>query len=141
MNNKMNKKGFTLIELIAAVILVIMLATVTVPKVLDVIDNTRANAYYASMLTIVSSASNYHAMILGDSVLESQLDGKTNLLSKLDYSGEGPDSGTLYMNYKGEVKTALVYQNRCFTKDYSDVDLEIRMFDDDFLEVDCVVPE
>ena len=40
-----NKKGFTLIELLAVIVILAIIMVVAVPKILDIIENSRKRAF------------------------------------------------------------------------------------------------
>ena len=43
------KKGFTLIELLAVIVILAIIMVIAVPKILDLIDDSRANAAQSSI--------------------------------------------------------------------------------------------
>ena len=52
---KMNKKGFTLVELLAIIVILAIIAVITVPIVLNVIENSRKGAARSSALGYVDA--------------------------------------------------------------------------------------
>ncbi len=49
---KMNKKGFTLIELLAVIVILAIIMVIAVPQILDVIDNSRKQAWDSNVKLI-----------------------------------------------------------------------------------------
>ena len=115
----MKKKGFTLIELLAVIIILAVIALIATPIVLNVIDNARKSANKDSAYGLLDSAKLYYM----ESLLDENKSLSGNLIDKINVSGSKPDSGELYINSKGEVALAVVYDKACYIKEYSDTDL------------------
>ena len=58
-----------------------------------------------------------------ESLLDESKSLSGNLIGKINVSGRKPDRGTVYINDKGEIALAVVYDKVCFTKNYEDADL------------------
>ena len=114
-----NKKGFTLIELLAVIIILAVIALIATPIVLNVVDNARKSANKDSAYGLLDSAKLYYM----ESLLDESKSLNGNLIYKINVSGRKPDSGTVYINNKGEIALAVVYDKVCFTKNYEDADL------------------
>ena len=114
-----NKKGFTLIELLAVIIILAVIALIATPIVLNVVDNARKSANKDSAYGLLDSAKLYYM----ESLLDESKSLSGNLIDKINVSGRKPDSGTVYINNKGETALAVVYDKTCFIKNYSDTDL------------------
>ena len=113
-----NKKGFTLIELLAVIIILAVIALIATPIVLNVIDNARKSANKDSAYGLLDSAKLYYM----ESLLDESKSLSGNLIDKINVSGSKPD-GTVYINDKGKIALAVVYDKVCFTKNYEDTDL------------------
>ena len=114
-----NKKGFTLIELLAVIIILAVIALIATPIVLNVIDNARKSANKDSAYGLLDSAKLYYM----ESLLDESKSLSGNLIDKINVSGRKPNSGEVYVNNKGEIALAVVYDKVCFTKNYEDADL------------------
>ena len=115
-----NKKGFTLIELLAVIIILAVIALIATPIVLNIVDNARKSANKDSAYGLLDSAKLYYM----ESLLDESKSLSGNLIDKINVSGRKPDdSGTVYINNKGEIALAVVYDKVCFTKNYEDTDL------------------
>ena len=114
-----NKKGFTLIELLAVIIILAVIALIATPIVLNVIDNARKSANKDSAYGLLDSAKLYYM----ESLLDESKSLSGNLIYKINVSGRKPDSGTVYINNRGETAIAVVYDKVCYIKNYSDTDL------------------
>ena len=116
-----NKKGFTLIELLTVIIILAVIALIATPIVLNVIDNARKSANKDSAYGLLDSAKLYYM----ESLLDESKSLSGNLIDKINVSGSKPDSGTgtVYINNKGEIALAVVYDKVCYKKEYGDTDL------------------
>ena len=114
-----NKKGFTLIELLAVIIILAVIALIATPIVLNVIDSARKSANKDSAYGLLDSAKLYYM----ESLLDESKSLSGNLIDKINVSGRKPDSGTVYINNRGETALAVVYDKVCYIKNYSDTDL------------------
>ena len=114
-----NKKGFTLIELLAVIIILAVIALIATPIVLNVIENARKSANKDSAYGLLDSAKLYYM----ESLLDESKSLSGNLIDKINVSGSKPDSGTVYINNKGETAIAVVYDKICYIKNYSETDL------------------
>ena len=50
-----NRKGFTLVELLAVITIISLILTIAVPKVLDTIDNSRKETFELTARSIASA--------------------------------------------------------------------------------------
>ena len=100
-----NKKGFTLIELLAVIIILAVIALIATPIVLNVIESARKSANKDSAYGLLDSAKLYYM----ESLLDENKSLSGNLIDKINVSGSKPDSGTVYINNKGEIALAVVY--------------------------------
>ena len=117
------KKGFTLIELLAVIIILAVIALIATPVVLNVVEEAKVKADRNSVYGLVDAAKLYYAESLLDTDKKAYTNGTTNVLDKLVISGEGPESGKIFINDKGQSAIAVVYGKVCFTKNFNDNDL------------------
>ena len=61
MNNKLQNKAFTLIELLAVIIILAIIALIAVPVVLNVIDDAKKSAGQSDANMVLSGINNYCA--------------------------------------------------------------------------------
>ena len=111
--------GFTLIELLAVIIILAVIALIATSIVLNVVDNARKNANKDSAYGLLDSSKLYYM----ESLLDESKSLSGNLIDKINVSGRKPDSGTVYINNKGETALAVVYDKVCYIKNYTDTDL------------------
>ncbi len=89
----MNKKGFTLIELLAVIVILSVLMVIAVPKIIDVIENSRKSAAKSSAELYIDAIEKNNAIAsIGNS---SKIDDGTYDVTTLDVNikGDKPTSG------------------------------------------------
>ena len=93
------KKGFTLIELLAVIIILAVIALIATPVVLNVVEEAKVKADRNSVYGLIDAAKLYYAESLLDTDKKAYTNGTTNVLDKLVISGEGPESGKIFINH------------------------------------------
>lgn len=106
------KKGFTLVELLATIALLSVIALVVTPTIINRIAQSKEEAFVNNASMLVKAANNYYAesQINKDitvPLLVTYTNGNAtycNSKPKLEYSGKNPTSGNIYINSTGEVE-------------------------------------
>ncbi len=117
----MKKKGFTLIELLAVIVILAVLMVIAVPKILDVIENSRKSAVKSSAELYIDAIEKNNAIANVDSNASKIADGQnmdTRLLN-VKVKGTKPKYGTISIE-KGKVTNAnlcidgynVIFENR-----------------------------
>ncbi len=90
---KMNKKGFTIVELVIVIAVIAILAAVMIPTFSGIVDK-------AQMSATLQKARNYYTEIYADDLVDGELNGKNN-----DLPATAPNNeGTYYPNGDYELK-------------------------------------
>ena len=116
------KKGFTLIELLAVIVIISIVALITVPILLNVIDNAKIGALRNSAYGIVDSANLYFAKNFGaekESILFEFSDGKQISEKKLDINGK-IENGKVVLNKENKILLCIDNGKNYAYKSYSD---------------------
>ena len=93
----MKKKGFTLIELLAVIVILAILMVIAIPKILDVIENSRKSAAKSSAELYIDAIEKNNAIANVDSTADKIIDGQnidTRLLN-VKVKGTKPKYGTI----------------------------------------------
>lgn len=120
----MNKKAFTLTELLVILVLIGVLLTITVPMILNVLNESNKKAFLDTAYTINKAASNYYASTaINDTYplplyitydkdgIHSTYDSGNDNTNYLKYHGKHPDSGNIIIKVNGDIEIA-IYDNR-----------------------------
>ena len=112
-----NKKGFTLIELLAVIVILAIIMVIAVPKILDVIENSRKTAAIESAQFFVDAVNknNQFASTSLSSDYELYRDGKynvSNVKNTLKLKNTWPSDNSTFEIANGKVKTACLKVNK-----------------------------
>ncbi len=137
----MRKNAFTLVELLAVIAILGIIATITTPIVLNVLTSAREKAFEDNALSLSKAADNYYAALTLDSetkipLLITYTNGEESNLylnnsnnqcetstdRMLEYSGENPYSGNIYIDKEGNVSMAIYddQSRKCAIKEPGD---------------------
>lgn len=131
------KKGFTLVELLAVVIILTLILAIAVPTISNMIENSRQESYKIGSKMLINAVKNYRAENTNNfNVLHNQ-----NLLGNLQYQGTGPSQYNypgygIYVDDNSNIAIALRYGDNCLKKGFLDSDVSIT----DFLATTCLIP-
>ena len=118
----MNKKGFTLIEVLAIIAIIAVIGIITVPLILNVLDDSKKNTAYDSVYGYTRAIKDYyytkhlqqdnaddfvgrHYKIDSDGFLALK-DG--SLVHQILFTGVKPDSGLIDIGLDGEINGCIV---------------------------------
>mgnify|MGYP001038706720 CR=1 FL=1 len=123
-----NSKGFTLIELLAVLILISIIVVISMPKILNVIEQSKIKAYEQSSNSISDAAKfkqNSEFYENGEFTSDYSFAGGNyaDKSEKLPFKGDTPYSGMLHLNKSGETALAFLFKDNknyyCVTKNYN----------------------
>ena len=118
----MNKKGFTLVELLAVIAILAILVILAIPSVLDIYNNSREKIRVQTVKTYINATKKFY---MKENLSNSKLlDGETNIIEELNMDGKKVDAGYVVVTSKGEVKVALEIDNKCYKNDGDEIIVE-----------------
>ena len=117
----MKNKGFTLVELLAVIVILAVISIIAIPMIGNVIEESKKKALEQSVNGLVESA-NYYS-IENDGIYEFLFDGEhqgqTTTGQKLSYNGSIDAEGKLYLDKDGNVSIC-VYNDKYYAyKNYN----------------------
>ena len=120
--NTMKRKGFTLIELLGVIVVLAVIAIITTPVILGIIEKSKKGALQSSGYGLVESGILYHAEYQNSQTV--RFDIKNNQIrtkeeNKIDYKGSIKD-GTILINNQGEVTVCINDGKYAAYKNYKD---------------------
>ncbi len=100
----MNRKGFTLVEVLAVVVILGIIGVITVPFIMNIINKSKRDTFVDSSRFLVKAASQYRS-----NAIMNHTDRTLNInfakdKCPLEVSGQLPDSGNLKMDENGNVE-------------------------------------
>src|SRR5574344_66544 len=104
-------KGFTLVELLAVILIIAIISLILIPFINNIMDDAGKSAYKSSVIGMIDSASNYIGKYVVDN-LNNNLSSTifmcngtncTNGYTTLDFSGEVPISGSIIVNGEDDI--------------------------------------
>ena len=114
----MNKKGFTLMELLAVIVVLGLVAIIILPKLISTIDGSEKNSNKISINNLINAlngiAVDRKANLIPFNGCSIDFDNGVNTCFDLDYSGELPDSGSISVDSDGIVSGSVGYKDRIF---------------------------
>ena len=123
----MKRKGFTLIELLGVIVVLAVIAIITTPVILGVIEKSKKESYRNSIYGIIESANIYLANHLTSIGRTKEIAFTCNGINcsneegdLLDFKGTVPKSGTFYLNGTGEVTVESVYNGKYYANTVDD---------------------
>ena len=114
-----NKKGFTLIELMAVLLVMALIAVLIVPKVRVLLHDSKRSIYLEDATRIVKAFEEYYITETTRGTFTpcgySFYDDGENTCDGLVIDGDKPSGGVLYINSHGDVDGTVGYNNYDFT--------------------------
>ena len=117
-----NNKGFTLVELLAVIVVLGIVLTIAVPGVTKLINKSKKNSFESSAQGLIQSAKYFYSdngFLSNDDYTFSFEDGKTGEAStgeRLKYSGEIPTLGRIILYQDGTIDINVCNENYCACK-------------------------
>ena len=115
------KKGFTLVELLAVIVILSILSIITIPIIGNIIEESRKNSMLQSANGLVSSANLF--AYENDGVYEFKFSddkvGVTDTGKKLDYNGSIEGDGILYIDSEGDISLCIMNDKYYVYKNYN----------------------
>lgn len=84
----MNKKGFTLVELLAVIALVAILSGIAIPNIVSTVNNSKKNTFLMDAKRMISKAEYLIALKKSDRDAAATSSGKTYTFTDLNEKGE-----------------------------------------------------
>ena len=107
------KKGFTLIELMAVIIILAIVALIATPIVLNIVEDSRKSASQSSAMMVLDATNNYYSEKLFDRTFTGYDCTITNKsgCDELPIGGDKPDAAKISVTSNGEIYGSVTYGN------------------------------
>lgn len=128
----MKRNGFTLVELLAVIVILSLILTIAYPKVSSLIENEKQRTFKLSVNSLINGAknvcANYQSELNASEKTYTYIDNKfkcgTEIL-EMTNSGKFVSPSTISYNKDCEVSLSVENEEYKATKDYSDSDITI----------------
>ena len=119
------KNGFTLVELLAVIIILGLIAVLIVPKVVNMLDDAEKNTNMTSAENLIKAA---ELKVSNNEITGNNRDIKINYqtgenINYLDYTGEKPEIGQVQIKRNGDIAMAVKFGDYCYLKSYNSNDI------------------
>jgi len=117
---KVKELGFTLVEMMAVIILLGVVSLIAIPQINKIIKNTRMSVFEDSAYGVIRSGEIYYKNreILGEQLIDTTFVFPE--ASGLEINGDVPKSGKMVVTSDGSIKLAISNGKYCARKDYND---------------------
>ena len=125
------KKGFTLVELLAVVIILGILSVLIVPKVINTLNDSEEKTNIASANKIITAAEYTYEQKEMNGISEDIIIDYTNDINtdKIEFKGKKPEAGMIRIKKNGKISMAIKIGNNCFIKQPYSTDITKQAYD------------
>jgi len=122
---KVKEKGFTLVELIAVIILLGIIALIAIPTVNELLKEARMSAFEDTAYGLVRAGTLYYQKQELRDEVTSNMTFEFPSATGLEVSGKKPSSGTMIVDIDGNVSLAVSNGRYCARKGFSDSEITL----------------
>lgn len=124
----MKKKatGFSLIELLAVIVVLAIIALIATPIILRTVENAKKEAFKDSVYGIIDAAEQYYSksILKGSQPSTKQFSFPSD--TNLQFNGKRPTAGFVTLNAEGKILVKLYDGTYCAEKDYDQVEVTLK---------------
>ncbi len=117
-------KGFTLVELLAVIVILAILLLIIMPIVINLIDEARKGALRATAYGLVKTTETKYFITYGDKIQGDRtmfFENGEMIVGRIKYTGKTPDNGKIILRDNGEISLAIHDGKYCAVKKYGEV--------------------
>lgn len=130
--DKFNEKAFSLIEILAVIVILALIALITTPIMIGITENSRKKSFENSAYGVINSVKHYYVDKLSKNLAvgEHKFTFPTNELS---LSGNMPAGGMAKLHSDGQIEIAIHDNRFCATKNIDEDAVTVK----DYVEGEC----
>ena len=124
------KKGFTLVELLAVIIILGVLSVLIVPKVINTLNDSEQKTNMASAEGLLKAAEYRYQDNEIKGISENIIIDYTNNqnTNELEYSGKKPEKGHVTILKNGKIAMSVKIGDNCYSKNYNGYDITATIY-------------
>lgn len=122
---KLKNNAFTLVEIIAVITVLALLLLIIVPKVNDVMEDSRQEINKKNAESLIKLTDAYYSQYMANDDKNMVFNSDENLINHLDIDGEKPESGFVMVKPTGEISMGVVFDKVCYVKNYNTDEITI----------------
>ena len=128
----LKKNSFTLIELLAILMILAIISLIATPIVFNVIEKAKDSADWSSAFGLVEAGRIYCAEAKIDEIKQEKINNYVEIYKDINVRGQKPDNGKLYVNKNCQVAVATIIRYKCYKKEFYGQLEVVRQDDCDF---------
>ena len=129
----MNKKGFTLVELLAVIVILGVLSVLIVPKITETLNDSEEKINLTSAQNLIKAAEykyrNDDIMGINENLEIDYTTGQN--IDKLEFNGETPEKGQVKISSEGNISMAVKIKDKCYIKEFTSKDITIQEYNEE----------
>ncbi len=119
------KKGFTLVELLAVIVILGVLSVLIVPKITETLNDSEEKINLTSAQNLIKAAEykyrNDDIMGINENLEIDYTTGQN--IDKLEFNGETPEKGQVKISSEGNISMAVKIRDKCYIKEFTSKDI------------------
>ncbi len=119
----MRRRGFTLIEVLAVLVVLGVISLIAVPITLNLINESRINSFKSSTDGMIKSIEMYYVKSAGDDLTLNL--GNDEVMNALDFTGKKPTAGYAYITREGIISILMYNENFVSYRKYGEEEVTV----------------
>ena len=137
----MKNKAFTLVELLAVIVILGILSVLIIPKIVNTLNESEQKTNLVSAEELLKAAqyktTNNEIKGVSENIT---IDYTTNTNTNyLDYTGQKPEKGQVIIRKNGQIAMAVKIGENCYSKNYNGLDITVTPYNEEICSNPIIV--